>query len=245
MRWVGTSRSRPSVRSTVESMHAAVEHFLGHGVDGIAIIAPTTEVAQAIAAIDLPVPVVLISSASDLPAETPSARGRGRPAARCAPGHPAPARPGAHLGPARGRTAGLVRRAGPPRGLAGDQRARRPGAHRSRLGRLGRVRPGASAGARGSAVGDLRRERPAGARPAARVLGGGGPGACRRRARRLRRRGRCCALHAAADHRPAGLRGARARWRSPRSEAAFAGEETLHQRIPAELVVRASSVRSA
>ena len=53
-----------------ESMHAAVEHFLGHGVDGIAIIAPTTEVAQAIASIDLPVPVVLISSASDLPAET-------------------------------------------------------------------------------------------------------------------------------------------------------------------------------
>ena len=52
-----------------ESMHAAVEHFLGHGVDGIAIIAPTTEVAQAIASIDLPVPVVLISSASDLPAE--------------------------------------------------------------------------------------------------------------------------------------------------------------------------------
>ncbi|WP_028048553.1 LacI family DNA-binding transcriptional regulator [Cellulomonas sp. URHD0024] len=53
-----------------ESMHAAIEHFLGHGVDGIAIIAPTTEVAQAIASIDLPVPVVLISSASDLPAET-------------------------------------------------------------------------------------------------------------------------------------------------------------------------------
>ncbi|WP_034621756.1 LacI family DNA-binding transcriptional regulator [Cellulomonas sp. URHE0023] len=53
-----------------ESMHAAIEHFLGHGVDGIAIIAPTTEIAQAIAALDLPVPVVLISSASDLPAET-------------------------------------------------------------------------------------------------------------------------------------------------------------------------------
>ncbi len=52
-----------------ESMHAAVEHFLGHGVDGIAIIAPTTEVAQAIASIDLPVEVVLISSASDLPAD--------------------------------------------------------------------------------------------------------------------------------------------------------------------------------
>ncbi|WP_426592181.1 LacI family DNA-binding transcriptional regulator [Cellulomonas sp. McL0617] len=53
-----------------ETMHAAVEHFLAHGVDGIAIIAPTTEVAHAIAAIDLPVPVVLISSASDLPPGT-------------------------------------------------------------------------------------------------------------------------------------------------------------------------------
>lgn len=50
-----------------DSMHTALEHFLGQGVDGIAIIAPTTEVAQAIAAIASPVPVVLISSASDVP----------------------------------------------------------------------------------------------------------------------------------------------------------------------------------
>ena len=48
-------------------MHTAVEHFLGQGVDGVAIIAPTTEVAQAIAAIASPVPIVLISSASDVP----------------------------------------------------------------------------------------------------------------------------------------------------------------------------------
>jgi DNA-binding LacI/PurR family transcriptional regulator len=49
-----------------DSMHAAIEHFLGQGVDGVAIIAPTTEVAQAIAAVASPVPVVLISSASDV-----------------------------------------------------------------------------------------------------------------------------------------------------------------------------------
>ena len=64
--------------------------------------------------------------------------------------------------------------------------------------------------ARGAAVGDLRGERPARARPPARVLGEGRPGAVRRRRRRVRRRGRRRALHAAADHRPAGLRGARA-----------------------------------
>ncbi|MDM7832262.1 LacI family DNA-binding transcriptional regulator [Cellulomonas sp. MW9] len=50
-----------------ESMRTAVEHFLDQGVDGIVVIAPTVEVAHAVAGIDSPVPVVMISSAPDVP----------------------------------------------------------------------------------------------------------------------------------------------------------------------------------
>jgi DNA-binding LacI/PurR family transcriptional regulator len=69
-RLIGWYVSVATIRTfDAEALHGAVEHFLGQGVDGIAVIAPTTEVAQAIATIALPVPVVLISSASDLPAD--------------------------------------------------------------------------------------------------------------------------------------------------------------------------------
>ena len=50
-----------------KSMRTAVEHFLDQGVDGIVVIAPTAEVARAVAGIDSPVPVVMISSAPDVP----------------------------------------------------------------------------------------------------------------------------------------------------------------------------------
>ncbi len=53
-------------RFTADSMRAAVEHFLDHGVDALVVIAPTREVASAVSGLDVPVPVVLISSALEL-----------------------------------------------------------------------------------------------------------------------------------------------------------------------------------
>ncbi|CAM5783709.1 LacI family DNA-binding transcriptional regulator [Cellulomonas persica] len=53
-------------RFTADSMRAAVEHFLDHGVDALVVIAPTSEVASAVQGLDVPVPVVLISSAIEL-----------------------------------------------------------------------------------------------------------------------------------------------------------------------------------
>ena len=66
-----------------------------------------------------------------------------------------------------------------------------------------------------------------------------------RRRRRVRRRGRRRALHAAADHGPAGLRGARAAGGRLAAGPRSPGEDVARQQIPAELVVRASSVRPA
>ncbi|GEL95819.1 LacI family transcriptional regulator [Cellulomonas composti] len=54
-------------RFDADSMRTAVEHFLDHGVDGLVVIAPTTEVAQAVVGVEVPVPVVMISSAPELP----------------------------------------------------------------------------------------------------------------------------------------------------------------------------------
>jgi DNA-binding LacI/PurR family transcriptional regulator len=51
-----------------ETMHRALEHFLGQGVDGIAIIAPTVEVGRLLAAVHLPLPVVAISSSPEVSA---------------------------------------------------------------------------------------------------------------------------------------------------------------------------------
>ncbi len=53
-------------RFTADSMRAAVEHFLDHGVDALVVIAPTREVAAAVSGLDVAVPVVLISSALEL-----------------------------------------------------------------------------------------------------------------------------------------------------------------------------------
>jgi DNA-binding LacI/PurR family transcriptional regulator len=50
-----------------ESMRQTAEHFLDHGVDGIVVIAPTTEIAEAVAGLDSPVPIVMISSTPDVP----------------------------------------------------------------------------------------------------------------------------------------------------------------------------------
>jgi DNA-binding LacI/PurR family transcriptional regulator len=50
-----------------EAIASALEHFLGQGVDGIAVIAPTLEVAHAVADVDSPVPVVMITSAPEVP----------------------------------------------------------------------------------------------------------------------------------------------------------------------------------
>ncbi len=44
------------------TMHSALEHFMGQGVEGIVIIAPQVEVMQAVEEFDAPVPVVMISS---------------------------------------------------------------------------------------------------------------------------------------------------------------------------------------
>jgi DNA-binding LacI/PurR family transcriptional regulator len=53
-------------RFTADSMRASVEHFLDQGVDALVVIAPTREVAMAVSGLDVPVPVVLISSALEL-----------------------------------------------------------------------------------------------------------------------------------------------------------------------------------
>lgn len=53
-------------RFTADSMRASVEHFLDQGVDALVVIAPTREVAQAVSGLDVPVPVVMISSALEL-----------------------------------------------------------------------------------------------------------------------------------------------------------------------------------
>ncbi len=50
-----------------DAMHRAFEHFLGQGVDGVAIIAPTVRAVDVLAALDSPVPVVVVSSAADVP----------------------------------------------------------------------------------------------------------------------------------------------------------------------------------
>ncbi|QHT56738.1 LacI family transcriptional regulator [Cellulomonas sp. H30R-01] len=52
-----------------DAMHRAFEHFLGQGVDGVAIIAPTVQAVDVLAALDSPVPVVVVSSAADVPSE--------------------------------------------------------------------------------------------------------------------------------------------------------------------------------
>ncbi|MGW6129560.1 LacI family DNA-binding transcriptional regulator [Cellulomonas sp. NPDC055163] len=46
------------------TMHRALEHFMGQGVEGIAIIAPQVEVTEAVASFDAPVPVVMITSSA-------------------------------------------------------------------------------------------------------------------------------------------------------------------------------------
>ena len=193
-----------------DSMHTALEHFLGQGVDGIAIIAPTTEVAQAIAAIASPVPVVLISSASDVP-PVPHLHAVGvdqRHGARLATQHLLD----------QGFTE-VVHVAGPQDWfdaqdrLAGWREVSGPGAPEhieAGWDAADGYELGLRHGPRRAADGDLRGQRPAGARPPARVLGEGCAGARRRGGRGVRRRGRRRPLHAAADHRPAGLRGARA-----------------------------------
>jgi len=50
------------------TMRGVLEHFLAQGVDGVAVVAPTVEIAAALAEVDSPVPVVMISSAADVPA---------------------------------------------------------------------------------------------------------------------------------------------------------------------------------
>jgi len=50
-----------------ETMRKTAEHFLDQGVDGIVVIAPTNEIAQAVAGLDSPVPIVMISSTPDVP----------------------------------------------------------------------------------------------------------------------------------------------------------------------------------
>jgi len=50
-----------------ETMRRTVEHFLDQGVDGVVVIAPTTEIAEAVAGIDSSVPIVMISSTPDVP----------------------------------------------------------------------------------------------------------------------------------------------------------------------------------
>lgn len=49
------------------TMRAALEHFLQQGVDAFAIIAPTVSAVEVLATVELPVPVVLLSSASSVP----------------------------------------------------------------------------------------------------------------------------------------------------------------------------------
>jgi hypothetical protein len=83
------------------------------------------------------------------------------------------------------------------------------GAGRGRLVRRVRLPRGTAPGRRGGADRGVRRQRPARAGPAARVLGARAAGAAGRVGRRVRRRGRRRVLRAAADDRPAGLPGPR------------------------------------
>ncbi|AEI13087.1 LacI family DNA-binding transcriptional regulator [Cellulomonas gilvus] len=57
-------------RFTAESMRTTVEHFLDQGVDALVVIAPTREVGEAVAGLEVTVPVVLISSTLDIPASS-------------------------------------------------------------------------------------------------------------------------------------------------------------------------------
>ena len=138
--WYVVGRDDPR-RSTASRCTPAVEHFLGPRrwtASRSSRRRPRSP--QAIAAIDLPGPgrahlVGVGPAGRDVPA-----RRRRRPAARRAPRDPAPARPGPHRGPARGRPAGLVRRAGPARGLARDQRGPGRREHLEAAWRLARRR---------------------------------------------------------------------------------------------------------
>jgi DNA-binding LacI/PurR family transcriptional regulator len=48
-----------------DSMHDTVDRFLGQGVDGIVVVAPTTEVVGVLAGVPKDLPVVLVSAARD------------------------------------------------------------------------------------------------------------------------------------------------------------------------------------
>ncbi len=48
------------------AMRTAVEHFLDQGVDAVVVIAPTRAIAHAVAGLQAPVPILLITSAPDL-----------------------------------------------------------------------------------------------------------------------------------------------------------------------------------
>ena len=50
-----------------ETMRRALDHFLGQGVDAVAVVAPTVEAVAVLAGLRAPVPVVVISSAGELP----------------------------------------------------------------------------------------------------------------------------------------------------------------------------------
>jgi len=49
-----------------ETMRGVLEQFLAQGVDGLAVVAPTVQIASALDDVDWPVPVVLVSSGADV-----------------------------------------------------------------------------------------------------------------------------------------------------------------------------------
>ena len=231
-----------------ESMRRTAEHFLDQGVDGIVVIAPTNEIAQAVAGLDSPVPIVMISSTPDVPPGPPRARGRRRPAPGRAPGHPPPARPGRHrccTSPDR-RTGSTPRTAWP----AGTTSASPPASSSSAPVVTGwRADDGYAIGRRlvdeRPPERDLRRERPARARARARVLGGRRPG------RPRTWRSSASTTRQARPHYAPPLTTVRqdfaelGRLATSVMQAALDGGPSERHVLPPELVVRASSLRHA
>ncbi len=199
-----------------ESVLSAVERLRLQGVDGILVIAPLKGAGEAL--VDLPrgLPLVAVEAgpADALPVvavdQIAGAAARHPPPARARPpdrrAHRRPAR--LPRGRAADRGLALGARGGRRRGPAGAGRRLEPA--------LG-LRARAAAAARRPAQRDLRRQRPDGARRAARAARGGHRDPAAGQRGRLRRHPRGAVLHAAADHRAPGLR--RDRPPQPRPDA--------------------------
>ena len=223
------------------SVAEAIERLRRHGVDGILVIAPQQEAADALLHAPDDIPLVAVEAGPE------QARSRSSTVDQFA-GAVAATR---HLldlghetvwhvaGPDR-----LARVAQAARGLARDARAGRRRDPRRRWSATGAPRAGYELGrtlSREPAVTrDLRRQRPDGARGAARDARGRSRDPGRGQRRRVRRHPRGAVLHAAADDRAPGLQ----RGRQPRRAAAAAGRWRPASALPPGPAIAAGADRA-